>query len=376
MKVIFIVGPQGNKYISTYNDTVKITPARPWLHQIPQKFKVNENGKKQNTRDHVRIDIATAFATKWVLDGKTNQLKKKGITFLIVPANKITATLVKRSDFVFHHWFDKLVRPPIKSLSTKTIPNGKYQSIINANAHKMFPPVKYQHLVYDKCAYYKFFEQNGINTAPTLCVSRKDYTLQKNKTIDKIWKISKIWKEMFGKPVHGTDSGDVGRPYDFGTRDSIASYIKRVFKSKNKSPAIVFQKFMTDFELNFPQIRLYYLGEKYKYSVVEWKTPIPNGTSRLSSLSDASSLYKAKRFASKVHAAIRPFFKGMPKYLTRIDVGCCMEEGKVKLKNLFLNEIEILAGLYLFYDGERRLNFDYEMAKQAAKVILFKSKKN
>ena len=368
MKVIFIVGPQGNKYISTYNDTIKITPNRPWLQKIPKKYHVNENGTKKNTRDHIRIDIATAFATKWLL-------QKKNITLLIVPANKITPALIKRSDFVFHHWFDKLVRPPIKHLSTKTIPNGKYQNIIDSNAPKMFPPVKYQHLVYDKCAYYKFFEKKGINTAPTLCISRKEFNLDKNKTTNKIWKISKIWKEMFGKPVHGTDSGDVGRPHDFSTRESIKSYIQKVFNSKNKYPAIVFQKYMTDFEVNFPQIRMYYLGEKYKYSIVEWKTPLPNGTSRLSQLSDAASLYKAKRFARKVHNVIKPFFKGMPKYLTRIDIGCCIDKGVIKTNNLFLNEIEILAGLYLFYDGERRLNFDYEMAKQASKIILFKSAK-
>ena len=192
---------------------------------------------------------------------------------------------------------------------------------------------------------------------------------EKVSVINKIWSKAQEWKEMFGKPVHGTDSGDVGRPWDFENKMGVQKYMANVFSSPNRYPAIVFQKFMVDFELNFPQIRLYYLGDKYHHSIVEWKTPYPNGTSRLSKPSDAKFLSKAKTFAKKVLKAVSPFYKGAPKYLTRIDVGCCIQEGKIKPSSLFLNEIEVLAGAYLFYDGERRLNFDYKLGQQAVKVI-------
>ena len=367
MKVIFIVGPRGKQYIDTYNDTIKVASKRPWLEEVPKNILVNENGTVTKTpRDHVRIDYAVAYCIKW-------HLRKTSVNFSIVPANKITEIMIKSSDLVFWHFFDKLVRPPIKSLSSKNVPNGKYQDIIDSGRDKMFPPPEYQKLVYDKCAYYKFFQKRGINVAPSLCINRKNYMKNLDSTVNKLWKKTKDWGEMFGKPVHGTDSQDVGRPYDFESKQGIRSYLLKVFGNKNKYPAIVFQKFMVDFELNFPQIRMYYLGDRYQYSVVEWKTPIPNGTSRLADAKkDAGFLNKAKPFARRVLKAVEPFYKGSPKFLTRIDVGCCIEQGKITKSQLFLNEIECLAGLYLYYDGERKMNFEQKMAKQAIKVIQHK----
>ena len=365
MKVIFLVGPLGKAYRDTYNDTVKITSKRPWLQVVPKTKWLNEDGTIRGKRDHVRIDYAAAYATKWLL-----QKYRKDVDFKIVTPTVLTKQMINKSDLVIHHWYDKLTMPPIKALSTKTAPNSKYQKMIDtAGGDKMFPPIKYQHLVYDKCAYYKFFRERGINTAPTVCISRKEYNAKKVSVINKIWSKAQEWKEMFGKPVHGTDSGDVGRPWDFENKMGVQKYMANVFSSPNRYPAIVFQKFMVDFELNFPQIRLYYLGDKYHHSIVEWKTPYPNGTSRLSKPSDAKFLSKAKTFAKKVLKAVSPFYKGAPKYLTRIDVGCCIQEGKIKPSSLFLNEIEVLAGAYLFYDGERRLNFDYKLGQQAVKVI-------
>tara|TARA_B100001094_G_scaffold181012_1_gene175406 strand:- start:1179 stop:2297 length:1119 start_codon:yes stop_codon:yes gene_type:complete len=365
MLVIFIVGPNGKAYIDTYNDTIKVTSKRPWLANVPKSRWLNEDGTLNGKRDHVRIDYASAYATRWLLEKKY----KTEIDFKIVPANMLTRAIIKKSDLVFHHWYDKLVRPPIQTMSTQAKPNSKYQKLIDSGGDKMFPPIKYQHLTYDKCAYYKFFQSRGINTAPTVCVTRAEYNKNRAMVLNKIWRKSREWKEMFGKPVHGTDSGDVGRPHDFVTKTGLESYIAGVFSSKNRYPAIVFQKFMVDFELNFPQIRLYYLGDKYQYSVVEWKTPRPNGTSRLSNIRDSRFVSKAKTFAKKVLDSVKPFYQGAPKFLTRIDVGCCIQENKINADSLFLNEIEILAGLYLFYDGVKRLNFDYKMGEQALKVI-------
>ncbi len=370
MKVIFLVGPSGNAYREVYNDTVKITSKRPWLSGVPKTRWLNEDGTLRGKRDHVRIDYASAYATKWLLEKS-----KSPVDFKIVPAGRLTRDIIKKSDLVFHHWYDKLVRPPIPGMSTKASPNSKYQKLIDFGGDKMFPPVKYQHLVYDKCAYYNFFKKNKINTAPTVCVTRKEYFENAERMINKVWRKSREWKEMFGKPVHGTDSGDVGRPYQFGTKNGVADYMAGVFSSRNRYPAIVFQKFMVDFELNFPQIRLYYLGDKYQYAVVEFKTPYPNGTSRLAKRSDMKFVTMAKTFANKVLKTVSSFYKGAPKFLTRIDVGCCIEENKIRADSLFLNEIEVLAGMYLFYDGERRLNFDYKLGKQAVKVIDYFRKK-
>ena len=368
MRVAFIVGPAGKAYIDTYNDTFKITNSRPWLKDVPRSLVVNENGTKKLPREYVRIDHAVAHCIKYFLR------KSKTIKFLIVPADKVDGSLIRTSDFIFWHFYDKLVRPAPAVLSYKREPNGKYQKLIDSGGSKMFPPIKYQHMVYDKCAYYKFFEKNGINTAPTICLTRKQWVKSPKKSVDLVWTKSQIWKQTFGKPVHGTDSGDVGRPWDLDTRSKVEDYIRNVFSNPNRYPSIVFQKFMKDFELTFPQIRMYYLGNTYQYSVVEWKSPLPNGTSRLADARDAVFIRKAKRFASKVLKTVGPFYKGSPKFLTRIDVGCCMNDGIITNPNLFLNELEVLAGLYLFYDGEKRQSFDVKMAKQAIKVINYHKK--
>tara|TARA_X000001036_G_scaffold399381_1_gene402996 strand:+ start:2869 stop:3978 length:1110 start_codon:yes stop_codon:yes gene_type:complete len=366
MRVIFIVGPKGKSYIDTYNDT--ISEKRPWLKDVPKALKVNENGTNKLPRDHVRIDHAVAYSVKFLM------AKNPSIKFLIVPANKIDSKMVRFSDFVFWHFYDKLVKPAPKILSYSGKPNGRFQKIIDSGKGKMFPPIKYQHLVYDKCAYYDFFQKRGINTAPTICIKRDDRNKSLKAVTRKVWNKAKEWGDIFGKPVHGTDSSDVGRPSSFETVESLEKYIKYVFDSPKKYPALVFQKYIVDFELLFPQIRMYYLGDKYQYSVVEWKTPLPNGTSRLATSGDSKWVNKAKPFAKRVLKAVTPFYKGSPKFLTRIDVGCCIERGKINAKSLFLNEIECLAGLYLFYDGKRKMNFEKKMAQQVVKVINHRNK--
>ena len=320
MRLAFIVGPTGKDYINTYNDTFKITNSRPWLKDVPKSMVVNEDGSKNEPREFVRIDHAVAYCIKYYLK------KDPKFKFLIVPANELTTAIIRTSDFVFWHFYDKLVRPAPPELSYSKVPNGKFQRIIDSGGNKMFPPIKYQHMVYDKCAYYKYFEKNGIPVAPTICLKRQQWNKSNEKAVTSVWNKAKNWKETFGKPVHGTDSGDVGRPWELSTREDVAVYIKKVFQNQNRYPAIVFQKFMKDFEVSFPQIRMYYLGNSYQYSIVEWKTPHPHGTSRMADSRDTKFINKAKRFASRVLKQVGHFYKGSPKFLTRIDVGCCLKE--------------------------------------------------
>ena len=99
MRVAFIVGPRGKAYIDTYNDTIRVTDARPWLKGVPKSLLVNENGTTKSPRNYVRIDHAVAYCVKYYLE------EVRDLKFAIVPANKLSAALIRTSDFVFWHFY-------------------------------------------------------------------------------------------------------------------------------------------------------------------------------------------------------------------------------------------------------------------------------
>ena len=156
-----------------------------------------------------------------------------------------------------------------------------------------------------------------------------------------------------------------------------SKFFLKDLKIKNPNYSkIVFQKYYSDFEKTVPQIRTYWVGNSFKYGILndsDGKAEVvrPQMTTKGKNAKFFRIVLKiAKRTLKQIKS---DFFGKMPLLLTRIDFACCLKEGKYD--QLFINEIEFNPGLYLYKLGEKRGKytkdrplFEVVLAKQMCKA--------
>ena len=349
-KVGFIIGPQGKVWDKTYYDSFSINKQRYWLNDVPKNL-IQIVGKKTKAR----IDVAVAYALK-------NLLKDdKDIKYTILRVENVNDAEFKKHDLIINQFLDLLIEPRIPQFEKNGVPHLKLKELYQKYSKKIYPPVKYSNMVYEKCNYYDFLKQSKLPVAPTHCISNIEYKNSPRKSINSLVKHAKDqkWGKIFAKPTSSSDSMDISL---MGLDNKeVRSYINKMF-SKGHT-AIVFQKYFPDFEVVVPQVRIYYLGGKHQYSMINWA----NGYAKIDETS--AIVAKAKKIGKKVLDKIDPFFNGAPKLITRIDFGCCLNKSKT---SAFINEIEFNPGLYLHLHGAGKFNFDYKVAKQLTEIINYK----
>lgn len=217
----------------------------------------------------------------------------------------------------------------------------------------IYPPRDYQEFINNKCSYIKKLKKKGKSVIPTKCFMFDDYKSDTNyeKVISKLIKKhckSKKWKGFIGKPVYGQESIDF-KIFKNGvdTKDDILEkYIKHCFDIK-KYPGIIFQEFIEGFDKESPEIRLYYFGNKYQYSVITTDTTVnlpkqENGSTKI----PESKFGELKRYSKNVLESL-PQIKmhgiKLDKLLTRIDIAC----GPNFEKPWYVNEVEFVPSLYI-----------------------------
>ena len=383
MRIVFIIGPQGKSYEPFYYDKFSLTK-RPWLSNVPKKYHVSEDGDSISvgdivTKRFVRIDIAVGYCLKYLYPNDD-------ITLLNI--NKVTNKELSKYDLIINQFMDLLINPFIKKFEKNGKHHEKLRILYETHKEKIYPPINYENLVYDKCLYYDFLKDVKIPIAPTYCISRSEYNTDKNSKVGKLLDtaIKERWGKIFAKPVEGADSINAvalakNRRLSTKTRhlikNDVNNYLNKTFSSHMKYPKIVFQKFIKQFESSIPQIRMYFLGNKLQYSILN----MANGETMRPKNEDPENgvnfkYYKfVKDIAENILKYVRMgFFKKAPLLITRLDFGCCLNNTK-KQDQFFLNEIEFNPGLYLHLHGEKRFNFDYKVAKQLGRVIAFYKKK-
>lgn len=213
-------------------------------------------------------------------------------------------------------------------------------------ADNIYPPYSYQKFINNKCNYIKHVsKQSPKNVIDTYCLNVEVYrdvglTVCVDRIIDQADK--RKWGTSFvAKPVFGQESIDFKI---LKSRSDLESYIKMAFVTK-KYPGIIFQEYIKDFDKNRPEIRMYYIGHDYAYSVITTHTSVSlpkcEGGGR-----EVKTMKQLKSFASKVFRNLPPIkVQGvvLDKLLTRLDIAC-----NHKFETPFLvNEIEFVPSLYI-----------------------------
>lgn len=243
----------------------------------------------------------------------------------LIPWEKITDhKLMKSYDkiFIFNHGLSDA----FPFWKNKT---NKYEKAWKQLGERVWPSYKFASFVLDKCKYYKFLNENGINTAETFCVSNKN-------NIPKLYQFlnDKKINKLFVKPVGG-NSG-------FGTSTHMKPY-KNLKESLSKSlktwNKLVIQRYMNFSTHESPEYKCLYVGGKLQYIVKTFKLGYFHGII-LPQQKTWSYLRTIKTLNKKV---IKLFSKKMK---TTIPY-CRIDWGFDKInKRFFLNEFEHAGGNY------------------------------
>lgn len=374
----FVIGPQGDPWQGTYYDKFQKNPTlRPWLESVPSKYFINEDGERWNPKKNendgslpfVRIDVAVGYGLKSVVDA---QYKGK-IKFDIITVAELTGKKVAQYDLVINQFLDGLIVPHLKKFENPKdgVPHTRLIRLYEKYADRMYPPMDYHKLIMDKCAYYKVLESMGERVLPTLCIERGEHVKTFiSEKLEPFLKANKI-TQLFMKPVHGTDSVGVHLFTDVRRtvfKADFEKHVRKVFVHK-QYPGIVLQKYAKDFETKTPQARMYFVGNKYLYTVLNKRDKTYMYDATIASVKNEIPFKELKQRATHIIRNLKKvYFGNIPTLLTRVDFGCCLDS---KNKSFFVNEIEFNGGNYVHMNSvpERRFMYDKHVIEQLVKVI-------
>lgn len=219
-----------------------------------------------------------------------------------------------------------------------------YRRFVNSlkGANNVYPPYSYQKFINNKCNYIKHLtDRNPSHAIPTMCVTK----FNKGTKAKVIEFGEKQGGTFIGKPIFGQESIDFKK---FDAKASLRSnspldkYIKRCSK---KYPGIIFQKYIEGFDASKPEIRMYFLDGKYRYSVITNDIMVSTPKQEKGGMT-VEPLEALKRFAKSIVAGLPPISvkgKDLGRMLTRIDIAC----GFKFAKPWVVNEIEFVPSLYI-----------------------------
>jgi len=214
-----------------------------------------------------------------------------------------------------------------------------------SDCENIYPPLDYQELIYSKIKYYNFLKENEVDILPTLTMTTEEYhELGHDEAVKKVLGqvSSGSWGRFICKPVYGQESKDA-KFFQPTHKKLLANYFSRCMK---KYPGIVVQKAVEGFgsELKSPELRMYYMGDKYKYSVCWCKKAILTPQSEGGRLDAPMDVLRktTREILDKLPKMVMPNGAVLPRLTTRLDMGY-MIDGKVQP---FVNEVEFVPSLY------------------------------
>jgi len=209
----------------------------------------------------------------------------------------------------------------------------------------IFPPYEYQKLIYSKIKYYNYLKENNVAIAPTMTLTQEQYNeMGSEAAIKQI--LETVEKENWGrficKPVYGQEAIDA-KFFLPSHKKSLANYFERCMK---KYPGIVIQKEIKDFgnSKKSPELRMYYVGKQYTYSVCANENNVVRPRQEGGSLDTPLDSLKSRtrKILRKLPPIVMPNGKRLPRLLTRLDMGYLVD-GKY---SPFVNEVEFVPSLY------------------------------
>jgi len=338
-----------------------------WTKRVPQKFRCKRVvGKRQKYGDYgIQTDIA-------IIAYIQHALKLKDVEVDLILPGKVSKERLRANDLNFvlqygmleAHYMDK---------SRKLAGDKKQFKQLKAclQAKNVYPPLDYQELCMSKVNYYSYLQENDLSVLPTFTMTSEEYEKLGHDLSMK--KMFEFWGReeldtVIAKPVLGMGGADVEF---FKATEEGRSFLGKYFrKCMSKYPGLIVQKSIKGFGAvkESPELRMYFLGDKYKYSVSANANAVcshpkaEGGTLEV----PMDRLEKVTRkIVKNLPQIVMPNGAHVPRLVTRLDMGWRVD-GKCRP---FLNEIELTPSYYVYKPlKENLLEYISGCAKQIVKI--------
>jgi len=313
---------------------------------VSTKFVFEEDDKlpknKRSGTHGIPTDVATGAYIQHVL-------KQKDVEVDFITPKEISKERLKANDLNFLLIYDILEAFHTDKSVDRTTYNTLKTCLLGAK--NVYPPRKYQEFVYSKINYYNYLKENKVNVLPTFTMTTEEYNkLGHDVAMERVlefWNQEGI-RSVIAKPVYGQEGKDVEffAPTDKGPTGALSAYFRKCMK---KYPGLVVQKMVQGFgnTAASPELRMYYLGNKYRYSVCATRNSITHPKAEGGSLDAPLRKLKdvTKKILKKLPPMVMPNGARLPRLITRLDMGYRVD-GKYQP---FVNEVEFVPSLYAEY---------------------------
>jgi hypothetical protein len=336
-----------------------------WTKSVSKEFVYPRNKRNRKLGKHgIPTDVATGACI-------TNLLQEEDVEVDFILPEKVSKERLRSNDLNF-----LLVYDVLEAFHTDKSANRKvYKNLKSCllGAKNVFPPREYQEFVYSKINYYKYLKEKKVNILPTFSMTTEEYNKLGHdaamKEVLHFWNHENLGK-VIAKPVYGQE----GKDFEIFTPKEKVQ-LSNYFKSRMKKyPGIVVQKMVQGFgcTAQSPELRMYYLGDKYRYSVCAsantqrtWMThPVAEGGTLKAPFSKLKAV--SQKILKKLPPIVMPNGVRLPRLISRIDLGYLVD-GQYQP---FVNEVEFVPSLYAEYKPMREQIEGYvvQCAKQMVKI--------
>lgn len=370
--------------------------SRPWLKHVPKEhihgpkgpyaILKNNGDIKDKVYDQKGEYVYIYMSVYYYLIHKYgNDESSQAHHFDLITPNEITRERLMDNDINFFNFYD----PIALAIASVNVDAGiKYENLLKSLPEdKLYPPLSYTNIQHDKCKYYDYLNKQKIPIIPTTCITISEWRKSKSKRdfVKQFIKKTSSFRQTFVKPVMGT-SGSFTTIYPKESETN-SEMIERMYKYctqvfGKQYPKIVLQEYHPEFATQSVEVRMMFIGDQYKYSIVSESIGEGEGAAwGMAALKNEGGTYAfdskkrddLKKLGQKVLKKLTPLFSGLPKLATRIDVGCCLNGEKY-----FVNEIEYAPAFLTSWFKKRDKNMiDVDIAEQIiniAKVYALKKK--
>lgn len=300
---------------------------RPWLKKTPMHLTIMNNGKRCTSGD---VSIGMYINHKYGIE--IDYITPEEISVKRLHSNDLNFMLIFDLIECYHVDYKKNGNKDLFDNFKKTLQRVK----------NIYPPYYYQKFINNKCSYISHLNKNKTPTIPTLCITQQNYI--KNGLTNVMEKLqtkikSDKWTKIIGKPIYGQEAIDF-KIFNPNNNKILSTYMDKCF---NKYPGIIFQKYIEGFDKEVPEIRLYYIGGQYRYSVITTSKTIklPKDEGGTGIIENKDDIIKKGYSILGSLPPIKINGKILSNLLTRLDIGCLPE------KKIFVNEIEFVPSLYV-----------------------------
>lgn len=357
--------------------------SRPWLRNVPTAdtkgpkgpyaILKNDGDLKNRVYNRAGTYVYIYLSVYYYLVHRYGELHH----FDLIYPKDVTYERLMKNDINFYNFFDPVAQATIDV--KKAI---EYESLLRSlPPDKVYPPISFIDVQHDKCKYYAYLEKKKVPIVPTFCVTLKQWkeSASKRSVVDRVFDDARrrAFGKTFVKPVMGT-SGSFTTMFPMeGETESAAKrrllqHLASVFAKDY--PKVVFQKFIPQFATDTLEVRMMFVGDTYQYSIVSESRGDGDGEAYgMAALKNEGGTYtydpklrnRLKKMGEGVMRKIQPLFGKLPKLVTRVDVGCCLDGS-----NYFVNEIEYApAFLTSWFKRRDRVMIDVEIAEQMMRII-------